>query len=158
KAGLHRMRDQRLDLDHLAALGLGRNVDERARGHCKPSTQAAMVTMTSASADQNEPSLSCATATTFWASASLMRVESAALPARGPSCTPMTLGCGFFSLKMWMALTWSAAVIGLSTVTVSGTVLPFSTSGGTSIVTLPSRSGASPTTFLIAASMVAGVA
>src|ERR1700681_3074345 len=57
-----------------------------------------------------------------------------------------------------MALTWSAAVIGLSTETVSGTVLPFSTSGGTSIVTLPLRGGAVPTTFLIAACMVAGVA
>ena len=35
------------------------------------------------------------------------------------------------------ALTWSSAVIGLSTLTVIGTVLPFSTSGGMSSLTLP---------------------
>src|SRR5580693_9492773 len=99
KAGLHRMGDQRLDLDDLARLRLGRHIDEGARRHCRSSMQAAMVTMTSASSDQNEPSLSCATATIVWASASLMRVESAALPARGPKYAPMTLGCGFFSLN-----------------------------------------------------------
>jgi hypothetical protein len=55
-------------------------------------------------------------------------------------------------------LTWSAAVIGLSTDTVSGTVLPFSISGGTSSVTLPLRSGASPRTFFIAACIFSGVA
>ena len=45
-----------------------------------------------------------------------------------------------------MLFTRSAAVIGLSTATVIATVLPFSTSGGMSIVTLPSPTGASPTT------------
>ena len=30
-----------------------------------------------------------------------------------------TFGCGFFSLKIWMLLTWSAAVIGLVTETES---------------------------------------
>jgi len=38
---------------------------------------------------------------------------------------------------MWMLATWSASVIGLSTETVSGTVLPFSTIGGNSSLTLP---------------------
>src|SRR3954470_107094 len=41
---------------------------------------------------------------------------------------------------------------------VIGTVLPFSTSGGISILTLPVRTTAAPTTFLIAAANVAGVA
>src|SRR5262245_36342286 len=57
-----------------------------------------------------------------------------------------------------MALTWSSAVIGLSQEIVSGTALPFSISGGTSIFTLPLLTGASPTTFLIAACIDAGVA
>ena len=41
-----------------------------------------------------------------------------------------------------MRRTWSASVIGLSTLTVSGTALPFSTSGGRSSVTRPGRIGA----------------
>src|ERR1700736_6686769 len=57
-----------------------------------------------------------------------------------------------------MLLTWFSAVIGLSTLTVIGTVLPFSTSGGTSSLTLPVFTAAVPTTFLIAAAMVSGVA
>src|SRR5580693_8839139 len=57
-----------------------------------------------------------------------------------------------------MLLTWSSAVIGLATLTVIGTVLPFSTSGGTSSLTLPVCTVAAPTTFLIAAAMVSGVA
>src|ERR1700722_8034017 len=57
-----------------------------------------------------------------------------------------------------MDLTYSVAVIGLSTVMVTGTVLPFSTSGGTSLTPSPLRTGAAPTTFRMAASMVAGVA
>src|SRR6516225_11900644 len=68
------------------------------------------------------------------------------------------LGCGFFSLKTWMLLTWSSGVFGLDTVTVIGTVLPFSTNGGTSSLTLPVRTVALPMTFLIAAVMVSGVA
>ena len=69
-----------------------------------------------------------------------------------------TFGCGFFSVKTCMALTWSSAVIGLSPEMVSGTALPFSISGGTSIFTLPFLTGASPTTFRIAARIDAGVA
>src|SRR6476646_1539592 len=57
-----------------------------------------------------------------------------------------------------MLLTWLSAVIGLSTLTVIGTVLPFSTSGGISSLTLPVRTAASPTTFRIAVVSIAGVA
>ena len=67
-----------------------------------------------------------------------------ARPARGPSRKLTTSGCGFFSVKTWMALTWSASVIGLSTLTVSGTALPFSDSGGSSSFTLPALTGAGP--------------
>src|SRR6266567_7756565 len=48
KAGLHHVRDQRLDLDHVAAFGLLRHIDEGTGGHgCKSSRHAASVTMTS---------------------------------------------------------------------------------------------------------------
>src|ERR1035437_1000300 len=57
-----------------------------------------------------------------------------------------------------MLLTKSSGVIGLETLTVIGTVLPFSTSGGTSSLTLPVRTTAAPTTFRMAAARGAGVA
>src|SRR5580692_9014643 len=57
-----------------------------------------------------------------------------------------------------MLLTWSSGVIGLATLTVNGTVLPFSTNGGTSILTLPVCTTAPPTTFRIALASIAGVA
>src|SRR5882724_8999795 len=59
---------------------------------------------------------------------------------------------------MWMLATWSASVIGLSTETVSGTVLPFSTIGGNSSLTLPRFIAASPTSARIASSIAAEVA
>src|SRR5712671_282122 len=59
---------------------------------------------------------------------------------------------------MWMLSTWSASVIGLSTETVSGTVLPFSTSGGMSSLTRPGRTAAPPVTCLMAAASASGVA
>src|SRR6202521_4964955 len=98
-SGLHDVRDQRLDLDDLTALGLGRHVDEGAGHDQLYSRQAAMVTITSTVSDHSEPSLISAIATTFCESASRMRVEKAARPARGPKWTLMMLGCGFFSLK-----------------------------------------------------------
>ena len=52
----------------------------------------------------------------------------------------------------------SAAVIGLSTATESGTLLPLSISGGTSSFTRPLRSGAPPVTFRTASCIAAGVA
>src|SRR5262252_8343439 len=104
-SGFHDMRDQRLDLYDLTALSLGRNVDEGAGHGQLYSRQAARVTMTSTVSDHSEPSLNSAMATTFCESARRMRVEKAALPARGPRCTEMMSGCGFFSLKTWIALT-----------------------------------------------------
>src|SRR5690349_2428303 len=109
------MRDQRLDRDDLAFLGLRRNVDECARHYTGSSRQAAIVTITSTSPDQKDPSLISAIATTRCESASLMRVEILAWPARGERRALMMLGCGFFSLKTWIALTKFSGVIGLST-------------------------------------------
>src|SRR5262249_8767882 len=63
--GLHRVRDQRLDLDHLAAPCACRQIDKHTRHFQSPSTQAARVTITSASSDQNEPSLISAIAITI---------------------------------------------------------------------------------------------
>src|SRR5262249_18059247 len=85
KAGLHVVRDQRFDLDDFAAFGLRRRIDEGTRHGQTPSRQAASVTMTSASLDQNEPSLICAMAMTFCESARRMRVDTVARPERGPS-------------------------------------------------------------------------
>src|SRR5262249_40072823 len=158
EAGLHDVRDQRLDLDHLAAFCLLRHVDEGAGHQSKLSRQAARVTMTSADVDQNEPSLSSATATMVCVSARRKRVEILARPARWPRWALITFGSGFFSLKTWIAFTWSSLVIGLSTSIASATVLPFSTSAGTSILTLPVRTGDSPTTWRIARFIESGVA
>src|SRR5260221_441842 len=58
--GFHHMRDQRLDLDDLAALGLWRHVDEGAGHGQLYSRQAAMVTITSTVSDYSEPSLNSA--------------------------------------------------------------------------------------------------
>src|SRR5262249_61271299 len=97
------MRNQRFDLDHLTALGAWRHIDERACHGQSPSTQAASVTTTSASSDQNEPSLISAIAITVWVSASRMRLDTAALPARGPSRTLNIFGCGRCALNTWIA-------------------------------------------------------
>src|SRR5215469_5549184 len=59
---------------------------------------------------------------------------------------------------MWMLTTWSASVIGLSTETVNGTVLPFSTIDGNSSLTLPRCGSVSPTSARMASSIVACVA
>src|SRR5215471_16716077 len=59
---------------------------------------------------------------------------------------------------MWMLSTESASVIGLSTETVSGTVLPFSTIDGISSLTLPRCGSASPTNARMAPSIAACVA
>src|ERR1700677_4875649 len=57
-----------------------------------------------------------------------------------------------------MLLTYSSDVIGLVTLTVIGTVLPFSTSGGMSSLTFPVFTMAAPTTSRIAVASIAGVA
>src|SRR6185295_7660737 len=105
EAGLHDVRHQRLDLDDVATFRLLRNVDQHRAHQITSSVQAASVTTTSTVADQNEPSDSFATATTFWLSASRIRVETWARPARAPSTKLPTFGCGFFSRNTWMLLT-----------------------------------------------------
>src|ERR1700730_16642080 len=55
-----------------------------------------------------------------------------------------------------MLLTWSSGVIGLARLTVIGTVLPFSTSGGISSLTLPVLTSAEPTTLRMAEARIAG--
>src|SRR5882724_5174317 len=104
-AGLHLVRDQRLDRDDVALLGLGRDVDEGAGHQTGSSRQAAMVTMTSTSSDQKLPSFISAIAMMRCESASRTRVDSLAWPAGGPSRTLTTFGCGFFSLNTWIART-----------------------------------------------------
>src|SRR6185436_10030761 len=110
ETGLHAVTGQRADLDDLAAFRRRRHVDDDARCHqINPSSrQADSVTTTSTRSDQNEPSLSCATAITDPVSAMRARVVSAARPARGPSQALMTFGCGFFSVNTWITRTWSA--------------------------------------------------
>src|SRR5437899_9010490 len=105
-AGFHDVRHQRLDLDNVAAFGFRWNVDQCGGGHqITSSVQAASVTTTSTLADQNVPSESLAIATTFWLSASRMRVEIWARPACGERWKLPMFGWGFFSLKTWMLLT-----------------------------------------------------
>src|ERR1700730_9212673 len=57
-----------------------------------------------------------------------------------------------------MLLTWASGVIGCARLTVIGTVLPFSTSGGISSLTLPVLTSAEPTTLRMAEAIIAGVA
>src|SRR5689334_6422570 len=103
--GFHDMRHQRLDLDDVAAFGFWWNVDECGSHQISSSVQAASVTTTSTLADQNVPSDSFAMATIFWLSARRMRVETCARPLCGVRWKLPILGCGFFSLKMWMLRT-----------------------------------------------------
>src|SRR5947207_15862374 len=98
-AGFHDVRHERLDLDDIAALGLGGNVDQGGGHQITSSVQAANVTTISTLTDQNEPSDSRAMATTFWLSASRMRVETWARPEFGPRWKLQMLVCGCFSLK-----------------------------------------------------------
>src|SRR5262249_33533191 len=156
--GFHLVRDQRLDLDDLATPRAVGRVDERVGHGYASSRQAARVTTTAAVADQNEPSLSSPIAVTVGVVASGMRVDPRARPARAPRRKLTTSGWGFSSVNTWMARTWSAGVIALSTLTVSGTVLPFSDSGGSSSLTRPFVTGAEPTIFLIASCASWGVA
>src|SRR5262249_1247494 len=152
EAGLHRVLSERLDLDDLAALRARRHGDYGARHQISPSSrQAESVTTTSAASDQKEPSLIWAIAVTVWVSARRTRVAKLARPARGPRAMPTTSGSGSFSVSTWIAFTWSASVIGLSTATESGTELPLSMSGGSVSFTRPCVTFASPTICLRAA-------
>ena len=118
----------------------------------------ASVTITADCAVQYEPSLMRATATSVCEVARRIRVDTVALPLRGVKWNIATSRCGLRVLKTAMALTWSAAVIGLSALTVRGTVLPFSTSGATSRRTRPSRGAAPPVKSRTAASSSAAAA
>src|SRR5215471_11012138 len=88
--------DQSLDLNDLTPLGGGWHLDQSARHQGRSSTQAASVTITSAVPLQKDPSLVSAMAMSCCESFSLIRVDNVALPARGPSLTEITCGCGFF--------------------------------------------------------------
>src|SRR5688572_25424377 len=106
KAGLHGVAGERFDLDDLAAPGLRGHCDYGARHQMSPSSrQADSVTITFTLPDQKEPSLICATASTVPLSAMRARVVRTARPARGPRWTLATFGCGFFSVKTWIAFT-----------------------------------------------------
>ena len=120
--------------------------------------QAARVTITSTVCCHQLPSLMPATATSFCDVASLMRVDTSALPARGVRLNRATSGSGLRSLKIPMAVTWSPSVIGLSTRMVTGTALPLSISSAISNVTLPVCSSAPPVKSLMASVIDAGVA
>src|SRR5262249_53687493 len=148
--GFHLVRDQCLDLDDLATPRAVRCVDERVGHGYASSRQAARVTTTAAVGEPNEPSLSSPIAVTAWGLASRMRVDARRRPARGPRGKLTASGWGFSSVNTWMARRCSAGVIALSTLTVSGTVLPFSDSGGSSSLTRPFVTGAEPTIFRIA--------
>jgi hypothetical protein len=109
--------------------------------------------MTSWVSDQNVPSDISAMAVIFCVSARRTRVAIVALPDRAPSRTLITFGCGFFSLKTWIALTYFSFGGGEATETVIGTVLPFSTNGGKSSITRPLRIVGVPMALRIAVSI-----
>src|SRR5207302_7473021 len=114
-AGLHRVLDQDAHPDDLAAPRLARQLD--ARGHQLPSssTHADRVTTTLALSIQNEPSDISASATTRWLPASRTREVISAVPARGPRWKLAIRASGLRSEIRWIARTWSASLIGLST-------------------------------------------
>ena len=85
-----------------------------------------------------------AAATTFCEVARRMRVLTRATPLAGPRRNSATSGSGLRPVNSAMATTWSAALMGLSTCTVTGTALPFSTNSGMSTCTPPSTGTADP--------------
>src|SRR5437588_5850677 len=141
-AGLHRVLDQDAHPDDLAAPRLARQLD--ARGHQLPSssTHADRVTTTLALSIQNEPSDISASATTRWLPASRTREAISAAPARGPRWKLAIRASGLRSEIRWIARTWSASLIGLSTLTLIDTELPLSASSGISSFTRPCLTGA----------------
>jgi len=91
---------------------------------------------------QNEPSDISASATTRWLPASRTREVISAVPARGPRWKLAIRASGLRSEIRWIARTWSASVIGLSTLTFIATELPLSASSGISSFTRPCLTGA----------------
>ena len=88
--------------------------------------QPPIVTLTCLLAIKNEPSFILATAITSCVAARRMRVLASATPLAGEKWNVTTPERGFSLATIMTSVTWDCAVIGLSTVTVIGTVLPFS--------------------------------
>src|SRR6266850_7761981 len=141
-AGLHRVLDQDPHPDDLAAPGPARQLDARGHQLSISSTHADRVTTTLALPIQNEPSDISASATTRWLPASRTREVISAAPARGPRWKLAIRASGLRSETRWIARTWSASVIGLSTLTFIATELPLSASSGISSFTRPCLTGA----------------
>src|SRR5262249_24928714 len=102
----HRVLRERPDLQQLALLRALRNGHDHAGHQMSPSSrQAERITTTETVSDQKLPSLISAMATARPESAMRARVETRARPARGASRASITFGCGFFSVKRWIAFT-----------------------------------------------------
>ena len=95
-----------------------------------------MVTFTWRTSLKTEPSFMRAIATTFWVSARRMRVLASAT-LDGEKWKLMTPGFGLPSATIITSSTKLSSVIGTSTLTVIGTVLPFSAISGSSSLTFP---------------------
>src|SRR5438445_1331040 len=93
----------------------------------------------SAASNQKLPSESCATAVTRWVPFRRTRDSISARPMCGPRKKVAMSGTGFFSETRSMRRTWSASLMGLSTLTVIGTECPFSPIEGSSSRTRPLR-------------------
>ena len=81
-----------------------------------------------------------------------MRVLASATPLAGEKWNVATPARGLPSATTSTSVTYDCSVIGLSTVTVIGTVLPFSAISGRSSLTLPSAGVLPPVNFLISSS------
>ena len=107
-----------------------------------PSMHAASVTRTSTACCQTLPSLSARQRDDVLRGREANPRRHLGAAVARPEVKRTTSSCGLRSVKTAIARTWSAAVIGLSTLTVIGTALPFSTSGAISRRTRPARGGA----------------
>src|ERR1051326_5203752 len=117
-----------------------------------------IVTFTSLRAVKKRPSPVRATTITFSVALRRMRVAISARPDIGVKRNAATRGLGLPSATTSRSVTRSATVIGLSTVTASGTAAPFSAISGRSIAIRPG-SGCFPPVNLATASLASpGVA
>src|SRR5215471_5616132 len=103
------------------------------------SRHASSFTTTSTASNQKLPSESCAIAVTRCVPFSRSRDSISARPLSGPRKKVATSGTGFLSAMRSIRRTWSASLIGLSTLTVMPTECPFSATGGSSSRTRPLR-------------------
>src|SRR5262245_10733217 len=106
------------------------------------SRHASSFTTTSTASNQKLPSESCAIAVTRCVPFSRSRDSIWARPLPGPRKNVATSGTGFLSAMRSIRRTWSASLIGLSTLTVMPTECPFSATDGSSRRTRPLRIGA----------------